>query len=85
MTAGELSEQFPVSKPTMSAHFAVLQEAGLIESEKSGRTITYRLVMSVLEEGLLGFVQAFGWDLVSGATNHAPGVKVTGTHLKGGT
>jgi DNA-binding transcriptional ArsR family regulator len=61
MTAGELSEHFPVSKPTMSAHFAVLQDAGLIESEKSGRTITYRLVMSVLEEALLGFAQSFGW------------------------
>lgn len=63
MSAGELSEHFAVSKPTMSAHFAVLQDAGLIESERSGRTITYRLVMSVLEEGLLGFVQAFGWGL----------------------
>ena len=61
MTAGELSEHFPVSKPTMSAHFAVLQDAGLIESEKSGRMITYRLVMSVLEEALLGFAQSFGW------------------------
>jgi DNA-binding transcriptional ArsR family regulator len=43
MSAGELSEQFPVSKPTMSAHFSVLQNAGLIESEKNGRTIFYRL------------------------------------------
>jgi DNA-binding transcriptional ArsR family regulator len=62
MSAGELSDQFAVSKPTMSAHFAVLQEAGLIDAEKSGRTITYRLVMSVLEEALLGFAQTFGWD-----------------------
>ena len=61
MSAGELSDHFAVSKPTMSAHFAVLQEAGLIESEKSGRTITYRLVMSVLEEALLGFAHSFGW------------------------
>jgi hypothetical protein len=49
-----------VSKPTLSAHFAVLQEAGLIEA-KTGRTIVYRLVMSVLEEALLGFAQTFGW------------------------
>ena len=28
MSAGELSDHFAVSKPTMSAHFAVLQEAG---------------------------------------------------------
>jgi len=66
MSAGELSDHFPVSKPTMSAHFAVLQEAGLIESEKSGRTIVYRLVMSVLEEALLGFAQTFGWGVDPG-------------------
>ena len=65
MSAGELSDHFAVSKPTMSAHFAVLQEAGLIDAEKSGRTITYRLVMSVLEEALLGFAQTLGWGLES--------------------
>ena len=65
MSAGELSDHFPVSKPTMSAHFAVLQDAGLIEAEKSGRTITYRLVMSVLEEALLGFAHSVGWGLES--------------------
>ena len=61
MSAGELSDHFVVSKPTMSAHFAVLQEAGLINAEKIGRTIVYRLVMSVLEETLLGFAHTFGW------------------------
>ena len=68
MSAGELSDHFPVSKPTMSAHFAVLHEAGLIESEKSGRTIVYRLVMSVLEDALLGFAQGFGWGADSKRT-----------------
>lgn len=60
MSAGDLSDHFPVSKPTMSAHFSVLQEAGLIEAEKNGRTILYRLRMSVLEDALLGFVQTLG-------------------------
>ena len=63
MPAGELSEHFPVSKPTMSAHFSVLQEAGLVEAEKSGRTILYRLKMSVLEDALLGFAQTLGWEV----------------------
>lgn len=36
-TAGELADQFPVSKPTMSADFSLLQEAGLVEAEKDGR------------------------------------------------
>jgi len=60
MTAGELSDQFPVSKPTMSAHFAVLREADLIDASKQGVTITYRLKLSVLEDALLGFAGIFG-------------------------
>lgn len=63
MNAGELSEHFAVSKPTMSAHFAVLREADLIDADKQGTTITYRLKLSVLEDALLGFSQAFGIGL----------------------
>lgn len=63
MTAGELADEFPLSKPTMSRHFAVLREADLIEPEKSGKTITYRLKISVLEEALLGFADTFGLEL----------------------
>jgi DNA-binding transcriptional ArsR family regulator len=58
--AGELAALFDVSKPTMSAHFAVLVAAGLIEPDKHGRTITYRLKLSVLEDALLTFAQTFG-------------------------
>lgn len=65
LSAGELSDHFPVSKPTMSAHFSILQEADLIEAEKSGRTILYRLKLSVLEEALLGFAQTLGWEMKS--------------------
>jgi DNA-binding transcriptional ArsR family regulator len=67
MTAGELAEEFTVSKPTMSAHFAVLREADLIAAEKTGTTITYRLKMSVLEDALLSFAQAFGLELKEGS------------------
>ncbi len=62
-TAGELSAEFEVSKPTMSAHFSTLLEANLVDATKSGRTITYRLKMSVLEDALLGFAQVFGMEL----------------------
>jgi DNA-binding transcriptional ArsR family regulator len=59
MSAGELSERFDVSKPTMSAHFAVLKEADLVHAEKVGKSVIYHLKLSVLEEALLGFVQSF--------------------------
>jgi DNA-binding transcriptional ArsR family regulator len=60
MSAGELSNEFDVSKPTMSAHFAVLKEADLVHAEKAGKSVIYHLKLSVLEEALLGFAQSFG-------------------------
>jgi DNA-binding transcriptional ArsR family regulator len=66
MSAGDLAAEFNVSKPTMSAHFAVLREAGLVVSEKHGKSIVYELQMSVLEDALLAFAQAFGWELQTG-------------------
>ncbi|MBA18020.1 MAG: transcriptional regulator [Sphingomonas sp.] len=62
MSAGDISDQFDVSKPTMSAHFAVLKEADLVHAEKAGKSIIYHLKLSVLEEALLGFVHSFGGD-----------------------
>jgi len=63
MTAGEIAREFPVAKPTMSAHFAVLREANLVEQEKVGREVIYRLKVSVLEEALLSYAQTFGMEL----------------------
>ena len=60
MSAGELSDQFDVSKPTMSAHFAVLKEADLVHAKKAGKSVIYHLKLSVLEEALLDFVHSFG-------------------------
>jgi DNA-binding transcriptional ArsR family regulator len=60
MTAGQIAEQFNVSKPTMSGHFAKLRDAGLIHSDKNGTSISYSLNLSVLEEVLLGFVSRMG-------------------------
>ena len=59
MSAGDLSACFEVSKPTMSAHFAVLREADLVHAEKAGKSVIYHLKLSVLEEALLGFVDSF--------------------------
>ena len=66
LSAGEISDHFAVSKPTMSAHFAVLREAGLVDAHKSGRVITYRLKLSVLEDALLGFARVFGIEVKVG-------------------
>jgi DNA-binding transcriptional ArsR family regulator len=83
MSAGELADEFAVSKPTMSAHFAVLQAAGLIEAEKVGRSIVYRLKMSVLEEALMGFAQTLGWSMTPDSTTHARSRHANQRPLKG--
>lgn len=70
MSAGELSDQFPVSRPTMSAHFAVLREADLIESTKIGTSIIYQIKLSVLEDALLGFAKLFGVGVPAEAPSH---------------
>lgn len=72
MTAGELAGHFPVSRPTMSAHFAVLREADLIESVKIGTTITYQLKLSVLEDALLGFASVLGLGVAETAAGRDP-------------
>ncbi len=70
MSAGELSAEFPLSKPTMSAHFTVLREANLIDMHKAGKTVTYQLNLSVLEDVLLGFAGLFGMSATSAPTSH---------------
>jgi DNA-binding transcriptional ArsR family regulator len=63
MNAGGLAKHFPVAKSTLSAHFAILREADLIEAHKSGTVITYMLKASVLEEALLAFAETVGIGL----------------------
>lgn len=56
MSAGELAGHFPLSKPTLSAHFAKLRDAELVVVERQGTTLIYHLNMSILEEALSGLL-----------------------------
>lgn len=60
LAAGEISAQFDVAQPTMSAHLAILREAGLVEPDRRGRMILYHLKLSVLEDALLTFTRGLG-------------------------
>jgi ArsR family transcriptional regulator len=62
MTAGELASQFDLAWPTMSGHFAVLREADLVQADRTGSTITYRLNQTVLQEALMALMDALGVD-----------------------
>ena len=58
-TAGELAAEFDLSWPTMSGHFAILRDAGLISAERAGTTVHYRLNLTVLEEALAALLETF--------------------------
>lgn len=44
LTAGEIGERFDFSKPALSAHLRILEDAGLIAREKRGQFVFFRLV-----------------------------------------
>ena len=52
MTAGEIAERFPLARSTLSGHFNILKNAGLIVAEKNSTTIVYSLNVSVVEQTL---------------------------------
>ncbi len=56
MTAGELAERFELAKSTLSGHFSVLRQAGLIVAERRGTSIVYSLNLSAFEESLAWMV-----------------------------
>lgn len=53
LSAGEISEQFPVSGAAISKHLSVLKDADLIRDTREGKFIFYELNTSVLEEVML--------------------------------
>ncbi len=46
----DLEEPLSLSQPTVSHHLKILREAGLIQGERDGRWVHYRVVPERLEE-----------------------------------
>ena len=57
MTAGEISECFNISKPSISHHLDLLKQAGLVEAVKEGQFISYSLNTTVVDEIVQWFMQ----------------------------
>jgi ArsR family transcriptional regulator, arsenate/arsenite/antimonite-responsive transcriptional repressor len=57
LTAGEIAERFNISKPSISKHLSVLENARLISSERKGQFIHYSLVRDNLVNTLNGYIQ----------------------------
>ena len=58
LTAGEIAARFDMSKPAISKHLQILENAGLVTSEKRGQFVHYALVTDNLVNTLHGFKPA---------------------------
>ena len=55
LTAGEIGARFDFSKPALSGHLRILEEAGLIEREKRGQFVYFRQVPDRLANTLFAW------------------------------
>ena len=62
MSAGEITNHFPVTGASISRHLSVLKEADLVRDNREGQFIFYELNTSVLEEVMLWIVDLKGDD-----------------------
>jgi DNA-binding transcriptional ArsR family regulator len=69
MLSGEIAQAFDMAWPSVTAHLATLKEAGLVETEREGAQVRYRLNISAAEEAL-GFLLA-----LTGAHSQEPAIR----------
>ncbi|WP_312640473.1 autorepressor SdpR family transcription factor [Hydrogenoanaerobacterium sp.] len=55
MTAGEIADNFTMTKPSISHHLNILKQAELVDAEKKGQQIEYSINTTVLQD-ILGYV-----------------------------
>lgn len=62
-TATELATRFPVSRQAVVKHLGTLGEAGLVEAERAGREVRYRLNPAPMAEAMAWMVAVGAeWD-----------------------
>ncbi|MGV3611467.1 MAG: autorepressor SdpR family transcription factor [Fluviicola sp.] len=64
LSAGEIADQFNISKPSISHHLELLKKADLITQEKKGQFVIYSINTSVLDE-ILSWLFKFQPQLTS--------------------
>jgi DNA-binding transcriptional ArsR family regulator len=57
LSAGEIADQFDISKPSISHHLDILKQAQLISGERNGQFIRYSINTTVLEEAANWFLE----------------------------
>ena len=57
LSAGEIAARFEMSKPAISKHLQILENAGLVTSEKRGQFVWYSLRHEQLNAAIMHFLQ----------------------------
>lgn len=57
MQSGEIAAAFEMSWPTITGHLTALKDAGLVETERDGTAVRYRLRISAIEEAVAMLLQ----------------------------
>ena len=60
MASGDIAAAFDMSWPTITGHLNALKEAGLVDPERDGASIRYRLNISAVEEALAFLMEMTG-------------------------
>ena len=50
MTAGDIADQFNISKPSISHHLDILKRADMVTSEKKGQFVVYSLNTTIVDD-----------------------------------
>ncbi|MGA9858315.1 MAG: metalloregulator ArsR/SmtB family transcription factor [Solirubrobacteraceae bacterium] len=62
-TATELASDLPITRQAVAKHLTSLSQAGLVESERAGRDVRYRVTPAPLSEAVSWMAEVGGqWD-----------------------
>ena len=62
-TATELAAELPISRQAVLKHLTALADAGLVDRERTGREVRYRVTPEPLEDAVSWMAQVGGqWD-----------------------
>ena len=69
LTAGEIANQFAITKPSISHHLSILKQANLVQDLRQGQNIYYSLNTTVFQEAMGWFLEM----LDQGGKSKTPG------------
>lgn len=71
VTATELADRLPITRQAITKHLGTLGQAGLVEGERQGREVRYRLTPDAMTDAMAWMVDVGAqWDRRLAALEH---------------